>query len=81
MVVISIAAHKAQKRENIKKDILATVAAEFDKVHDSNIEAVADKIKDYAVTMGCAYAAPDAAKRQREELRRSYPELYGNNED
>lgn len=76
MSVISIESYKASQRERWKRDILQSVAAELNKIHESNFEAVADKVIDYAQVMGNVYSRPNAAQEQREYLRKNFPELY-----
>ena len=76
MGVISIAAHQARKREEWKKEVLTIVERELNKVHPSNFEDVGQKMKDYAGFMAYTYAEPGAAERQKERLRKDYPELF-----
>lgn len=76
MSVISIESYKASQRERWKRDVLQSVSAELNKIHESNFDAVADKIIEYAKDMSGVYSSPNAAQEQRERLRKDFPELY-----
>ena len=75
MEVLNIAAYQSKKREQWKADILSHISQELDKVHPTNFEDVAYKLKDYAGFMAYNYAEANAAAEQRERLRREFPEL------
>jgi len=67
---ISLKAYRDEKRKRWKEDILAAVGRELDKVHESNLEAVGDKVITYAKDMAEVYNVPDMAKAKRKELER-----------
>ena len=76
MEVISIAEHQRQKKERWKREVLGFIDKELSKVDPSNFEDVGQKVKEYADLMAHNYTEPGAAARQRESLRKDYPEIF-----
>ena len=77
MTVVSIEAFQKNRREKRKKEVLAIVEREMNKIHDSNFEAGCIKIIDYAELMGCVLAKPREAERIEKEVKKM---VYGSSD-